>query len=77
VGAVIRAFLHQLEFPPAMHQGFFFPTFTPTHVVGYVFDYGYSNRGEVESVRFRFAFPLWLEMVNFFHVFFDHLNFFF
>jgi hypothetical protein len=40
--------LHQLAFPPAVYKGSFFPTFSPTHVVG-VFDDDYSNRGEVES----------------------------
>jgi hypothetical protein len=28
---------------------FFFPTSSPTHVVGGVFDDGYFNMGEVES----------------------------
>jgi hypothetical protein len=41
--------LHQLSFPPAVYEGSFFPTSWPTHVVGSVFDDGYSNRGEVES----------------------------
>jgi hypothetical protein len=32
-----------------MYEGSFFPTSSPTLVVGDVFDDGYSNRGEVES----------------------------
>jgi hypothetical protein len=42
--------LHQLAFPTAVYEGSFFPTSLPTHVVGGVFDEGYSNRGEVESL---------------------------
>jgi hypothetical protein len=41
--------LHHLAFPPAVYEGSFFPTSSPTHIVGGVFDDGYSNRGEVES----------------------------
>jgi hypothetical protein len=41
--------LHQLAYPPAVYKGSFFPTSSPTHVVGGIFDDGYSNRGEVES----------------------------
>jgi hypothetical protein len=63
--------LHQLEFPPAVYQGSFFLTSLPTHVVGDVSDDGYSNRGEVESVRFGFAFPLWLEMMGLFFMCFS------
>jgi hypothetical protein len=36
--------LHQLAFPLAVCEGFFFPTSLPTHVGGGVFDDGYSNR---------------------------------
>jgi hypothetical protein len=32
-----------------MNEGSFFPTSSPTPVVGDVFDDGYSNKGEVES----------------------------
>jgi hypothetical protein len=35
--------LHQLVFPPAVYEGFFFPTSSPTPVVGGVFDDGYSK----------------------------------
>jgi hypothetical protein len=35
--------------PPVVHKGSFFPTSSPTPIVGGVFDDGYSNRGEVES----------------------------
>jgi hypothetical protein len=41
--------LHQIAFPPTMYKGSFFPTSSPTHVGGGVFEDGYSNRGEVES----------------------------
>jgi hypothetical protein len=41
--------LHQLAFPPEVYEGSFFPTFSPTCVVGVVFDDCYSNRDEVES----------------------------
>jgi hypothetical protein len=57
--------LHQLAFPPAVYQGSFFPTSSPTYVVGGVFDDGYSNRGEVES-WYGFDLHLWSEMVNIF-----------
>jgi hypothetical protein len=33
--------LHQLAFPPAVYEGFFFPTSLPTPVGGGVFDDGY------------------------------------
>jgi hypothetical protein len=32
-----------------MYKGSFFPTSSPTHVGGGVFDDSYSNRGKVES----------------------------
>jgi hypothetical protein len=35
--------------PPALYEGSFFPTSSPTPVVGGVFDDGYSNMGEMES----------------------------
>jgi hypothetical protein len=41
--------LHYLAFPPAVYEGSFFPTSSPTPVVGGVFDEGYSNKSEVES----------------------------
>jgi hypothetical protein len=40
--------LYYLVLPPTMNEGSFFSTSSPTPVGG-VFDYGYSNRGEVES----------------------------
>jgi hypothetical protein len=40
---------HKLAFSTAVYVGSFFPTASPTHVVGDIFDDGYSNRGEVES----------------------------
>jgi hypothetical protein len=48
-----------LLFPPAVYEGSFIPISLPTHLVGGVFDDGYSNRGEAESVWFLFAFLLW------------------
>jgi hypothetical protein len=33
-----------------VYEGSFFPTSSPTPVVGGVFDDGYSNRDEVESL---------------------------
>jgi hypothetical protein len=39
----------KLAFPPAMYEGSFFPTSSPTPIVSSVFDDGYSNRGKVES----------------------------
>jgi hypothetical protein len=41
--------LHYLAFPLAVDYGSFFSTFSPTPVVGVVFDDGYSNRDKVES----------------------------
>jgi hypothetical protein len=41
--------LHQLAFATAMYWGSFSPISLLTHVVGGVFDDGYSNRVEVES----------------------------
>jgi hypothetical protein len=42
--------LNWIAFPPAVHEGSFFPTSSSTPVVGGgVFDDGYSNRGEEES----------------------------
>jgi hypothetical protein len=41
--------LYQLAFLPAVYKGSFFPTSLPTHVVGGVFDDGYTNRSEMES----------------------------
>jgi hypothetical protein len=41
--------LHQLAFTLAVYKSSFFPTSSPTHVVGGVFDDSYSNGGEVES----------------------------
>jgi hypothetical protein len=41
--------LHQLAFLPAVYKGSFFPTSSPTLVVGSVSNDGCSNRGEVES----------------------------
>jgi hypothetical protein len=41
--------LHQLAFPLAVYEGFFFLTSSPIPVVGGIFDDGYFNRGEVES----------------------------
>jgi hypothetical protein len=41
--------LHQLASLPSVYPGSFFPTSSPTHVVGGVLDDGYSNRAEVES----------------------------
>jgi hypothetical protein len=35
--------LYQLAFPLAVYEGSFFPTSSPTPVVGGVFDDGYSN----------------------------------
>jgi hypothetical protein len=35
-----------------VYEDSFIPTFSSKQVVGDVFDDGYSNRGEVESVRF-------------------------
>jgi hypothetical protein len=36
-------------FPPAVYDGFFFPTALPTFALGGVLDDSYSNRSEVES----------------------------
>jgi hypothetical protein len=36
-------------FPPAVYEGFFFPTASSTFVVGGVLDDSYSDRSEVES----------------------------
>jgi hypothetical protein len=41
--------LYQLAFPPAVYKGLFFPTYSPTPVVGDVFDDSYSNSAEVKS----------------------------
>jgi hypothetical protein len=41
--------LHYFAFPPVVYKGSFFPTSSPTPIVGVVFDDSYSNRGEVES----------------------------
>jgi hypothetical protein len=38
--------LYQLAFPPAVYEGSFSPTSSPTPVVSGVFDDSYSNRGE-------------------------------
>jgi hypothetical protein len=46
---IFPAWLHYLALPPAVYQGSFFITSSPTPVVSGVFDDGYSNRGEVES----------------------------
>jgi hypothetical protein len=35
-----------------MYKGSFFPTISPTPIVDGIFDDGYSNRGDVESVWF-------------------------
>jgi hypothetical protein len=42
---------------PAVYEGSFFLTFSPTFVVGGVFDDSHSNRGEVNLSVFLFAFP--------------------
>jgi hypothetical protein len=41
--------LHYLAFLPAVYEGSFFPTLSPTFIGHGVFDNSYSNRGEVES----------------------------
>jgi hypothetical protein len=41
--------LQYLAFPPAVYEGSFFLTSSPTPVVLGVFHDGYSNRGVVES----------------------------
>jgi hypothetical protein len=38
-----------VTFPPAVYEGSFFPTSSPTFVVGSVLDGSNSNRSEVES----------------------------
>jgi hypothetical protein len=43
------AWLYYFAFPPAVYEGSFFSTSSPTPVSGGVFDDSYSNRGEVES----------------------------
>jgi hypothetical protein len=41
--------LYYLAFPPAVYEGSFLPTSSPTFVVGSVFDDSYYNSSEVES----------------------------
>jgi hypothetical protein len=55
----------------------FSPASLPTFVVEGVFDDSYSNRSDMESVGFRFAFPLWPGIVSIFSFFFFvNLDFF-
>jgi hypothetical protein len=50
--------LYYLAFPPAVYEGSFLPTSSPTFVVGSVFDDSYYNSSEVESLcGFDLHFP--------------------
>jgi hypothetical protein len=54
----------------------FFPTDSPTFVIGDIFDASYSDRSEVESqCDFDLHFPYGQGWSAFFHVFFGHLDF--
>jgi hypothetical protein len=46
---VFQDWLQQLSFPPAVYDGSFLPTSSPTLVIGGVSNDGYSNRDEVGS----------------------------
>jgi hypothetical protein len=47
--SIFSRVLAPVAFPPSVYQGSFFPTSSPTHVIGGVFDDGYSSRDKVES----------------------------
>jgi hypothetical protein len=46
---VFPKWLHWLAIPKVVYEGSFFPTSSPTPVVGGIFADSYSNRGEMES----------------------------
>ena len=56
-------FLYQFTFPPTVHEGSLFSTSSPTLLISCLCDNSHSNRCEVVSLWFRFAFPQWLVML--------------
>jgi hypothetical protein len=65
-----------LAFSQAVYESSFFPASLPTFVVGGFLDGSYSNMSEEKSCVVLIWISSMARMVNIFHVFFSHFDFF-